>query len=76
MEREALWRQVIKGKYGSLGSGWSSIIVQSSHGVGLWKHIKNGWYKFSQFIKFEVGDGSRIKFWLDFWCGNGPLKDT
>uniref|UniRef100_A0A2N9HB10 lysine--tRNA ligase n=1 Tax=Fagus sylvatica TaxID=28930 RepID=A0A2N9HB10_FAGSY len=48
VEREALWRQVIEGKYRSLGGGWSS----------------------------NVGDGSRIKFWLDLWCGDGPLKDT
>jgi hypothetical protein len=46
------------------------------HGVGLWKHIRKGWDKFSQFIKFEVGDGSTIKFWADFWCGTGPLKQT
>jgi hypothetical protein len=42
----------------------------------LWKHIRNGWEKFSRLAKFEVGDGSRIKFWLDLWCGDGPLKDT
>ena len=56
--------------------GWSSKNVQGTHGVGLWKHIRNGWEKFSQFFKFEVGDGSRIRFWLDFWCGEGSLKDA
>ena len=76
VEREALWRQVIVGKYGSLIGGWSSNSVQGTHGVGLWKHIRKGWEKFSQFFKFEVGDGSRTIFWLDFWCGEGPLKDT
>jgi hypothetical protein len=35
-----------------------------------------GWEKFSQFFKFEVGVGSQTRFWLDFWCGEGPLKDT
>uniref|UniRef100_A0A2N9HRX8 Reverse transcriptase zinc-binding domain-containing protein n=1 Tax=Fagus sylvatica TaxID=28930 RepID=A0A2N9HRX8_FAGSY len=39
----------------------------------LWR---NGWEKFSQFFKFEIGDGTRIRFWLDFWCGEGPLKDA
>jgi hypothetical protein len=24
---------------------------------------------FSRFIRFEVGDGSKIRFWLDVWCG-------
>jgi len=23
---------------------------------------------FSRFIRFEVGDGSKIRFWLDVWC--------
>jgi hypothetical protein len=49
VEREALWRQVIEGKYGSLGGGWSSNIVQGLHGVGLWKHIRKGWDKFHNF---------------------------
>lgn len=22
---------------------------------------------------FEVGDGKRIKFWMDSWCGERPL---
>ena len=23
-----------------------------------------------------LGDGNRIKFWEDFWCGEGPLRET
>ena len=76
VEREALWRQVIQAKYGSLGGGWTSNAVQGSHGVGLWKHIRKGWDQFSQFTMFKVGDGSAIRFWTDFWCGSGPLKQT
>uniref|UniRef100_A0A2N9FWW1 Reverse transcriptase domain-containing protein n=1 Tax=Fagus sylvatica TaxID=28930 RepID=A0A2N9FWW1_FAGSY len=68
VEREALWRQVIQAKYGSNGGGWTSNAVQGSHGVGLWKHIRKGWDQFSQFTMFEVGDGSAIRFWTDFWC--------
>ena len=32
------------------------------HMVSLWKHIRSGWANFSRFIKFEVGDVTRIKF--------------
>lgn len=35
----------------------------------LWKDIKLG-------VKWEVGDGSSIKFWQDHWVGDlGPLKN-
>jgi hypothetical protein len=31
---------------------------------------------FSKFIRFEVGDGTRIRFWHDVWCGDQPLKES
>jgi hypothetical protein len=43
-------------------------------GVGLWKNIKKGWEKFSIHTRFEVGDGSKIRFWHDQWCGDVALK--
>jgi hypothetical protein len=36
--------------------------------VGLRKNIRRGWGKFSSHTKFEVGDGSKIRFWPDLWC--------
>jgi exonuclease III len=65
MESEALWRKVVEIKYGSLAGGWCTKQVEGSFGVGVWKHIRRGWESFSKFIKFEVGDGSRIRFWHD-----------
>jgi hypothetical protein len=44
------------------------------YGVGLWKFIRSGWVKFSKFLKFEVGNGTRIQFWDDIWCCAEPLK--
>jgi hypothetical protein len=29
---------------------------------------------FSRFIRFEVGDSSKIKFWHDVWCGDQAFK--
>ena len=75
MEREALWRKVVLAKYGSMKVDWMSSIPNGPYGVGLWKFIRSGWVKFSKFLKFEVGDGTRIQFWDDVWCCEEPLKD-
>jgi hypothetical protein len=76
VEREALWRQVVAVKYGSLEGGWCSKMPTGPYGVGLWKFIHSGWDKFSRMLKFEVGDGSRIRFWDDVWCTDGSLRDA
>uniref|UniRef100_A0A2N9EUU7 Reverse transcriptase domain-containing protein n=1 Tax=Fagus sylvatica TaxID=28930 RepID=A0A2N9EUU7_FAGSY len=74
MEPTSLWRQVIDSKYGSQGNFWCSNRVNSPHGVSLWKHIRAGWDVFSQHISYTVGDGSRLRFWHDVWCGDLPLR--
>lgn len=45
--RDALWRQVIEKKYGST---WGS-------------HGTLSWNKFASFIRFDVGDGTRVRCW-------------
>jgi hypothetical protein len=76
VEREALWRQVVMVKYGALEGGWASKMSTGTYGVGLWKFIRSGWNKFSQMLKYEVGDGTRIRFWDDVWCIDSPLKSA
>ena len=49
---------------------WSSF---GPYGVGLWKNISREWPSFSCYILYDIGDGSRVKFWLDCWCGETPL---
>uniref|UniRef100_A0A2N9H040 Uncharacterized protein n=1 Tax=Fagus sylvatica TaxID=28930 RepID=A0A2N9H040_FAGSY len=76
LEREALWRKVIREKYGSMEGGWMSKNPRGSHGVGLWKFISAGWDTFFRFVQFQVGDGSRTRFWDDVWCLDVPLKEA
>jgi hypothetical protein len=64
-EREALWRLVIDVKFESLKGGWCSKEVLGTFGVVVWKHIRRGWEKFSNFVRLEVGDGSHVSFWHD-----------
>jgi hypothetical protein len=73
-ERETLWRLVLAAKYESMRGGWSSKEVLGTFGVGVWKHIRRGLDKFSNFVLFEVGVWSKVSFWHDIWCGNNPLK--
>lgn len=36
--------------------------------------IRKGWDLFSRYTRFVVGDGSKISFWHDLWCGDTTLK--
>jgi hypothetical protein len=40
----------------------------------LWKYIRRGWSFFSSHTRFDWGDGSKIRFWDDVWCGETSLK--
>jgi hypothetical protein len=44
--------------------------------VGLWKHICKGWHVFMRHNRFDPGDGSKIRFWEDIWCGDRALKEA
>ncbi|RVW32661.1 Transposon TX1 uncharacterized 149 kDa protein [Vitis vinifera] len=75
-ERESFWKLIISKKYGEEGGGWISCEVREGYGVGLWKEIsKEGALMFKN-VSFTVGDGRRVKFWKDIWCGNIPLCEA
>lgn len=44
--------------------------------MSLWKTICKDWTSFKRFISFDVGDGSRVNFWHDIWCGDQTLKEV
>ena len=73
LERDTLWRQVIEVKYGCVWGGWCTSLVSGPYGIGLWKNISRGWPSFSCYILFDIGDGTRVKFWQDCWYGETPL---
>jgi hypothetical protein len=74
IERDAWWRVVVDSKFGSLWGGWCSLEPGGAFGVGLWKNIRKGWETFKCFTRLVVGDGRRISFWHDLWCGDTVLK--
>ena len=71
-----VWRRVIGAKYGNEWGGWCTKSVFGAYGVCLWKFIRSGWLNFSKFIRYDVGDGTRVKFWDDVWCRDCPLKEV
>ena len=37
--------------------------------------IRRVWLTFSRFLRYDVGDDKRVKFWQDVWCGDCPLNE-
>ena len=42
--------------------------------MGLWKVLRKWGHLVSKTFSFAVGDGKRIKFWKDRWCGDSSLN--
>ena len=38
--------------------------------------VRSGWLNSSKLLRYDVGDGPRVKFWKHVWCGDCTLKDT
>ena len=74
-DREALWSSVVDVKYGSLWGSWCLDVGKGPYGVSLWKFIRRGWDTFYHLCSFVVGDGQKVKFWHDSWCGHMFLKE-
>ena len=47
--------------------------VRGGYGLGVWKAIRRQWPLFNNKLSFVVGNGIRVKFWTDAWCGDTPL---
>ena len=75
-ERESFWKLIISRKYGEEGGGWISREVREGYGVGFWKEIRKEGVLMFKNVSFTVGDGRRVKFWKDIWCGNIPLCEA
>ena len=78
LERDALWGRVIEVKYGSVlwGGGWVGVCtspVLGPYRVSLWRTIRHGWPSLSCHVQYEVGDGTRVKFWQDGRSGESSL---
>ena len=72
-DRNSLWRKVICSKFGETNGGWHTCDLRGGYETSLWKEIRKEWPSFFQNMVFSLGDGRRINFWKDVWCGEEAL---
>jgi len=72
--RHALWRRVIEAKYGNVWGCWCTKNVTSAYSDSLQRFIRSGWLNFSKLLQYDVGDGTKVKFWKPVWCGDCTLQ--
>ena len=72
-DKKSLWRRVIQCKFGESSGGWHTRDLRGGYGTSLWKEIRKEWPRFFQNSVLVLGDGSRINFWKDVWCGEEAL---
>jgi len=73
LNEDGLWQELLRNKYiknKTLGSCEKK--PRDSH---FWKSLMNIKDTFLKLGHFNVKDGSHIRFWVDTWLGNKPLKD-
>ena len=75
-EEDCISKSLIYSKFGKYDLGWWVNTPRGPFGVGLWKEIlkEASWVKDNW--KFRVGNGSRVRFWTDFWCGPSTLSHS
>ena len=59
-----------------IGRGWNTGDIRGGYGTGLWKDIRKDWHTLSQNAVFSLGDGKRLRFWKDIWCGEVALSNA
>ncbi|RVX22063.1 putative ribonuclease H protein [Vitis vinifera] len=80
------WKVVcLSKKKGGLGIKCLSILnkrglvhsgSERAYGVGLWKGIRMDWDLVGARTSFSVGNGRRVRFWRDRWCGDALLCES
>ena len=68
---QSLWVEQMKAKY-SINEHFFDVAC-AKYDSWAWRCILRNRYQFRKGIRWKVGDGTRIHFWLDNWCANDNL---
>ena len=50
--------------------------MREGYGVGFWNAIRKDWNLVHRRISFLMGNGHKVTFWKDKWCGDNSLSVT
>lgn len=53
---------------------WDSPMLRGPFGRSPWRGIMQFAPHFRKSLTFTVGNGRRVMFWEDIWCGDRTLK--
>ncbi|XP_026428102.1 uncharacterized protein LOC113323972 [Papaver somniferum] len=73
--KKALWRRVLQKSFNNEVDSLIPVDDGKPHGRSMWKTILESSVFFNEHIVFKLKNGKGIKFWVDKWTTNGPLKD-
>ncbi|WMV14448.1 hypothetical protein MTR67_007833 [Solanum verrucosum] len=69
----SLWKEVIIEKYG-MEDKWMTEVVTNPYNCSVWRSIRNLWQLVKERTSCKVGNGEKVAFWNDIWCGQEALK--
>lgn len=75
MKEEALWNEVLIGKYGR-GSNLEAHLISKPTDLALWRDLSKLWPNLLNNCSWDINNGERIRFWKDIWMpSHGKLED-
>ncbi|XP_039072016.1 uncharacterized protein LOC120219245 [Hibiscus syriacus] len=80
-DSESIWKRLISSKYNQDNNLISFSKKYPTNASWIWKSVVNNHFKEDEFgakissmFQVKVGNGERIRFWVDIWALDHPLK--
>jgi hypothetical protein len=72
-EEDAIWAKILWAKYSDADNLFAGV---GQGGSPFWRSIHKVKHYFTLGAKFSIRNGFHTRFWLDWWVGATPLKDS